>query len=37
MDISNNDIVMNNDDHVEYYSDVDCNLVNKGKLFRKSW
>lgn len=27
-----NDIVMNNDDNVESYDDVECNLINKGKF-----
>lgn len=30
--MSSNDGVMNNDDHVEYYYDVECNLVNRGKF-----
>jgi len=37
MDIISHDIVMNNADHVEYYYNVECNLVNKGNFFSKSW
>lgn len=32
MDMSSNDTVLNNDDHVEYNYDFESNLVNKGKF-----
>jgi len=31
-DILCNDIVMNNDDNVESYGVVECNLINEGKF-----